>query len=626
MRYRADIDGLRALAVLAVLGFHLFPHYVPGGFVGVDIFFVISGFLISSVLMDDIAQGHARGELLRRFYFRRVRRIFPALLLVLAAAWTVGWWLLLPDEYSRLGEHISGGAGFVANLLYWKEAGYFDNSATTKPLLHLWSLGVEEQFYLIWPVLLLVFWTTRMRGWLFAILIGGSLTLGLRTVRYDAATAFYSPVERFWELLVGAALAHAARHDVVSHWWEQRRVVRDMCSLLGVALLAVALIRIDRAAVFPGWKVLVPVVGSALVIAAGSTAWINARVFSLPVFVWLGLISYPLYLWHWPLFSFARIVGGDPLVVTRIVIAVASIVLAVGTYWFVERPIRARAATAPMMAALCALALVIGCVGIATRLAHGYPGRLPASVQQLVRAAHDEMTDLRGHRCLLFPDENETVFARECLDDDPSKASLPEVVLWGDSHAAQLYVGFAHRYGKTFRISQMTVGGCPPLFGVPGRWANCAELMDTAFKTLASRPQDLVVVGAEWINYDWRALPATLDRLRNAGVSRVIVVGEVPVWDGRFPELLARTVLRNRPAFRIPERTSAGLLAVTFDVDRRMAPLARQSGATYESAAGILCDDAGCLTRAGGNVTTFDESHLTPSASRYVVEHFQKLW
>jgi peptidoglycan/LPS O-acetylase OafA/YrhL len=626
MRYRADIDGLRALAVLSVLGFHLFPHYVRGGFVGVDIFFVISGFLISCVLMDDIDQGHTCGELLRRFYFRRVRRIFPALLLVLAVAWAVGWWLLLPEEYSRLGIHISGGAGFVANLLYWNEAGYFDSSATSKPLLHLWSLGVEEQFYLIWPVLLVVLWTARIRGWAFAVLIGGSLTLALVTVRYDAAAAFYSPGERFWELLVGAALAYASRHDIASHWWERRRILRDMCSLLGVALIAVALIRIDRAAVFPGWKVLVPVVGAALVIAAGSTAWINARVFSFRGFVWIGLISYPLYLWHWPIFSFTRIVGGDPAAPARVLIGVASIVLAAATYWLVERPLRSRPATAPMIGVLCVVALVVGCAGIATRMAHGYPGRLPAPVQQLVRAAHDQMAELRGHRCLLFPDENETVFAQECLDDDPSKTSLPEVVLWGDSHAAQLYVGFAHRYGRTLRISQLTVGGCPPLFGVPGRWANCAALMDTAFRRLASRAPNVVVVGAEWINYDWRALPATLERLRSAGVSRVIVVGEVPVWDGRFPELLARTVLRDRPAFRIPERTSAGLLVVTFDVDRGMAPLARQFGATYVSAANILSDDNGCLTRAGGNVTTFDESHLTPSASRYLVEHFQNLW
>ena len=325
-RYRPDIDGLRALAVLAVMGFHLFPALAHGGFVGVDIFFVISGFLISSVLLDDLAAGRPR---FARFYSHRVRRIFPSLVVVLLASWAAGWVWLLPHDFAQLGKHIGGGAAFIANLLYWGEAGYFDRESVAKPLLHLWSLGVEEQFYLLWPLLLLIIWKARrFRIGIFALLFFGSFALSLVTVQHDATAAFYSPIDRFWELMAGGALAYAARDVRADAWWRTQTLVRHLCSVIGTTLIAIAIVRFDKAAVFPGWKVLLPVVGAALIIAAGPQAWLNRHVYSRRAAVWVGLISYPLYLWHWPLLSFSRLINGDPSTPIRIAIAAASIVLA----------------------------------------------------------------------------------------------------------------------------------------------------------------------------------------------------------------------------------------------------------------------------------------------------------
>ena len=200
-KYRSDIDGLRALAVLSVLGFHAFPEFIRGGYIGVDIFFIISGYLISTILFENLQNGSFSFFI---FYARRIRRIFPALILVLAACFAFGWFTLRSDEYKQLGKHIAGGAGFIDNFIFLNEAGYFDNSADTKPLLHLWSLGIEEQFYIIWPVLLWYFWRIGANPLTVAVtILAVSFALNLETVKTDVITTFYSPVTRFWELLSG---------------------------------------------------------------------------------------------------------------------------------------------------------------------------------------------------------------------------------------------------------------------------------------------------------------------------------------------------------------------------------------------------------------------------------------
>jgi peptidoglycan/LPS O-acetylase OafA/YrhL len=209
-KYRADIDGLRAIAVLSVVGFHAFPHLIRGGLIGVDIFFVISGFLISTIVFDSLDR---KCFSFAEFYSRRIRRIFPALIVVLIASCAFGWFALLADEYKQLGKHIAAGAAFVSNFVFWNESGYFDNAAASKPLLHLWSLGVEEQFYLVWPLLLWVAWQKRFNLLIIAVLVAViSFALNAQGIGKDAVATFYSPQTRFWELMVGSMLAWLALH------------------------------------------------------------------------------------------------------------------------------------------------------------------------------------------------------------------------------------------------------------------------------------------------------------------------------------------------------------------------------------------------------------------------------
>ncbi len=334
-KYRPDIDGLRAIAVGSVLTYHAFPSLLPGGFIGVDIFFVISGFLITTIILQSLAAGDFS---YRDFYARRIRRIFPALILVLAATLAFGWYVLLSGEFAQLGKQITGGAAFFANFVFLGEASYFDATAETKPLLHLWSLGIEEQFYIFWPLLLGLVWRRRwpiLRVTLAVATI--SFLVNVLTVQPHRAAAFYSPLSWAWELMAGGLLA-GMRWQAAASPATSRPALKHVQSIVGVGLIVLGLFVTRSTQAFPGWWALLPVLGAVSCIAAGPNGVLNRYLLSNRVMVWVGLISYPLYLWHWPLLSYARIVeGGEPSLRVRVMLVVAAIVLAWATYRFVER-------------------------------------------------------------------------------------------------------------------------------------------------------------------------------------------------------------------------------------------------------------------------------------------------
>ena len=333
--YRPDIDGLRAVAVLSVVIFHAFPEYLGGGFIGVDVFFVISGFLITSLILRE--QREERFSL-RHFYARRIRRIFPALSLVLGFGLVAGWICLNFMEYKQLTKHTGSSAIFITNFMLLREAGYFDNAADTKPMLHLWSLAIEEQFYLAWPLVLMFF--KRLPRWLFPVLVVlllSSLTYSLSLVfKGDLEHDFYSPLSRSWELLLGASLAFGvSRQAAIPTAW------RNMAGWVGFVLIFMSACFLDKSMPFPGYWALPPTLGAALILFAGMQSNVNRALLASRPLVAIGLISYPLYLWHWPLLSFARILESQtPGPELRLALVLLSFILAWGTYRFIEKPIR----------------------------------------------------------------------------------------------------------------------------------------------------------------------------------------------------------------------------------------------------------------------------------------------
>ena len=344
--YRPDIDGLRAVAVLAVLVYHAFPQFMSGGFVGVDVFFVISGFLISGIIFGEIDRNDFS---IARFYARRIRRIFPALSLVLITCLAIGWVTLLPDEFMTLGKHVTGGAGFVSNLVLLRESGYFDTAAEMKPLLHLWSLGIEEQYYLLWPFALAVVGiSTRRRGALVAVVALVSFALNLAIVGDRPDQAFYLPFTRFWELMIGSGLALLPATSLWPGSLESRRqrLLLEVLSIGGLFAICGCVAFLDPTVVFPGWWALVVAAGTAAVILAGPKAFLNRTILSSSPMVFIGLISYPLYLWHWPIIVLGRLIYGESPLSYRLLAVVGSVGLAALTYRYVETPLRKRARSA----------------------------------------------------------------------------------------------------------------------------------------------------------------------------------------------------------------------------------------------------------------------------------------
>ncbi|HSY91935.1 MAG TPA: acyltransferase family protein [Candidatus Binatus sp.] len=471
--YRPDVDGLRALAIIPVVLFHAFPTMLRGGFVGVDIFFVISGFLISGIIFKALQR---ESFSFPGFYANRIKRIFPALLLVLSACAVFGWFFLLPDEYAQLGKHIVGGAAYLENFILRGEAGYFNTATSLKPLMHLWSLAIEEQFYLTYPLLLWAAW--RLRGNLLAIIVPLvliSFSLNLWKVRSDAASAFFLPQTRFWELWTGGALAYidifkpeVPRRFTTSWAWltsslsnrgqtsASSVIVSNAVSIVGLALIGLSLLLV-REYSFPGYWGLLPVGGAALLILAGPSAWINRGILSNRVAVFVGLISYPLYLWHWPILSFGRIIRGEELSRgTRIAALGLSFLLAWATWRFVESPIRFGRRIWIKTAALAAISVVIACVGYKIHDRDGFADRLKGLAVDLDWA---------------HPDASSTSECRKTVNAEKmgycriSGEGPPSVLLVGDSHAEALYHGLAPAYAQRSQtVMNLGEPGCVPFY------------------------------------------------------------------------------------------------------------------------------------------------------------------
>ena len=305
LKYRPDIDGLRAIAVISVIFYHYFPARLPGGFIGVDIFFVISGYLISLILFNNFENSTFS---YKEFYTRRVLRIFPALTLVLISTLITGWFYLTNNDYALLGKHDAAAAIFITNFTLAAESNYFDIAAISKPLLHLWSLGVEEQFYVIWPLIIGIFWKQRENFLFITVAVGiASFLFNIYNVELQPALAFYSPFSRFWELMVGAALAYLTLHKPRFIFEESPNIK----SIFGLIMLFSGFIFLNYKDKFPGYWALLPCIGTFLIISSRD-AWVNKNILGNKLFVFVGIISYPLYLWHWPLLSITSIsIYGD---------------------------------------------------------------------------------------------------------------------------------------------------------------------------------------------------------------------------------------------------------------------------------------------------------------------------
>jgi peptidoglycan/LPS O-acetylase OafA/YrhL len=499
--YRADIDGLRAIAVLSIVIYHFCPSLLTGGYVGVDIFFVISGFLISGKISDELINGSFS---FASFYIRRIRRIFPSLILVLFVTLAVGWFTLLPGEFKELGKYTAGSAIFITNLILWSDAGYFDRIAELKPLLHLWSLGVEEQFYIFWPFLLWGAWKRISLILIIAALLAISLALNIAIIGTDRVIAFYSPVSRLWELASGALLAQIMRmtyskvvctQTIVSQVW------KNIASIIGFAAILLPMNLLTSESIFPGWNAVFPVFGTVLIIWAGMSSCINRLFLANPLMSWIGMVSYPLYLWHWPLLAYIRILThGAPLPEFLAIAFICCLALSIFTAHIYEPYFRFGKFGVVKAIALVVMMLLILIVGKLVVWSNGYTER--AFLKRMnANLIADDLSKYNEHNC-----SNSVEWSYHYLNNDffcmrsSYKESMPTTVIIGDSHAYPMYFGYYESIVNLGgeRLLMLGAPGCPPIYDLEsfeaGSSDKCRNIMNQLLERARSDPDIYHVV------------------------------------------------------------------------------------------------------------------------------------
>jgi peptidoglycan/LPS O-acetylase OafA/YrhL len=647
--FRPDINGLRALAVLGVVVFHADRAWLPGGFVGVDIFFVISGFLISRIILAQCAAGRFS---LAMFYARRAKRILPALLVVVSFVWIVGWFMAAPTQFREIGGGLLGNSYFTVNFWLMRLAGvggYFGADAATKPLLHLWSLSIEEQFYLVWSVLLLALFKFERRLVLIVILglFVASFAASVVLTPIDPIAAFYLPWTRGWELALGALIAY---REVF--WLEAlpypSRLIANIGAGAGIALMLGAFLFLNETQPFPGWLAAVPTIGSALVIA-NPCSLPGEIVLGNRVAGFFGVISYPLYLWHWPLFAFARIWPGViPTTPVLFALACVAVILAALTYRLIEQPVAIPFRRRPFATALVLVGLLAltGIVGRMTYDSKGFPSRFPPLVDRIFDYDANGAESQPLMSCFYQRDDQ-----RYSLDEERKRAAAffeahhcaavadrdkPTILIVGDSHAAHLFAGLQEIYGERANLLTLSSVFCVPLVenvatdqGVAGT-PRCRAINDYVFEAIRTIKPDVLIVGGYFAQYDheanWRypgyldALVAGARRLHTDGVRSIIVAGQVPTWAPVLPILVGRDVLERDTAAGF---SPVGIRPDSLETDRALTAKDWGEGVRYVSQAAQLCGPEGCRRLIGENLPqdllAVDYGHYSLEGSVFAV-------
>jgi len=616
IRYRPDIDGLRAVAVLPVVLFHANLLGLKGGFVGVDVFFVISGFLICSLIVKELDRGDFS---VLRFYERRCRRILPALFAMFAVTSGLSALVLMPPDLAGFGRSLLSSVGFVSNVYFWKVSGYFDGAAEFKPLLHTWSLSVEEQFYLVVPYLLVgicAFLRKRYVAFLTPLFLV-SLLLSEWAVSHAPSAAFYLLPTRFWEILLGGLVAVSGSPGPT------RRPVRELVALAGFAGVLGASFFYSDETRFPGFTALAPCLGAALIIYAGNAGEsLVGRLLSTAPLTFIGKISYSLYLWHWPLFALYRYrVARELTPLEALAIVGLSFLLAVASWHFVERPFRQ--AQGGFNRKVVFLGAGGGALAVATfagtaMATNGLPSRVPGF--EIVPAPGESEYDAGGaDTCFLDTNQTYADWGGDACYVTRGKG--PRVLLWGDSFAAHYVPGLKHQAERVQAdVLQYNLSACPPVFSFDSM-SNppCRAFNEHVLEIIKQYQIQDVIVSSRW-DYAFRrhVLPsdvgATMAQLQSLGVG-VHVIGQSPLFGNEVQTLFAQSGgARTQPD---------GWGFVTFDseLNHKLAA-AMPAGVSFVDPLARLCHLPSCPYREESTFMMWDEGHFSLYGSKLAVASY----
>ena len=613
MKYRSDVDGLRAVAILPVVAYHADLTLVPGGFVGVDVFFVISGYLICRLINDEIKAGSFT---VAGFYKRRIMRLFPALFAMLIATSILAYVYLLPIELKEYSDSLIAAVTNVSNVFFALTTGYFDAPAETRPLLHTWSLSVEEQFYIVCPLFMLACYRFCPRRLNMLLALGAALSFVAAFLAYgrNPNFAFFLTPFRACELLLGALLG--VRFFPVA----ATPPLKNTMGCMGLALVLFAVFVFSSETPLP-LTMLVSCAGTAMIIHSSENGpSIAGRLLSWRPAVFIGLISYSLYLWHWPIMVFQRsdhFLAEQAPLATKFELIAISIGVAYLSWRFIETPFRIRTKTVPVRIALGgALASVTAVVALGTTALalDGAPFRFTQPVVTIGSyLAYDPTAAFRSGHCYLTANR-ETYDTKTCLTKDPTR---PNYLLIGDSHAAQLWLGL-HEVLPDVNLMQASMMLCRPVLMEVNAFdfRKCPRLMHFIFDDyLMKEKVDKVLLAASWKDEDVPKLDATLDYLKEHDIDAV-VFGPIVEYDYALPRLLADAIRYHDPQLADRERTAAVPL-----LDRRMRMLVTGKGIPYISTYDEMCKGGTCAKLVDGDVPyQFDAGHLTAAGSIALAE------
>lgn len=619
-RYRADIDGLRAIAIIAVVVYHAFPDLAPGGFVGVDIFFVISGYLISKIILSEALKGCFS---FRRFYGRRVRRIFPSLIIVLVATIAVGNATLLKPEFDQLARHVVASTFFSQNFALLSETGYFDRASDVKPLLHLWSLSVEEQFYIAFPILIVLLKSRFQKLIPIVILAIGfaSYQWGHHVLKGRPEEAFFLPHLRAWELLSGALLA--ATEGKIRQILSRHRWLPSTLSVGGIFLILYAIYSMESSSRFPGSAALWPVLGSVFIIAAGAEGILNRTFLGRQPFVWIGLISYPLYLWHWPILTYLRIFEGyTPAVATRVAAVGASFILAYLTYRFVETPLQITTFRRYPSASSLGLAVILFSVaaGAAFVIFGLFDQYRPKELASSINIDNFKWEGrFENEKCR---EQYPEIRSRFC---NIAKNGPPTVALIGDSHAMSFYDGLAPVV-LAHDGNLLNIGGysCMPALNAPFhstglsfRDTECTNTINAGLRVAEREPlvTTVILAGRRFVEPLSEQRRAAAEMAFRETFDRLIAAGKKIIYVLDFPELAIdpRACIRSLP-----------WITSDCSVNVSVAVASRQVQADFIAKLvegypdikvidpfDVLCSGESCPIIDGGRSLYIDRNHLS---------------
>ena len=602
---------MRALAVVPVMLFHAGFSLLPGGYLGVDVFFVISGYLITSILLRDLQQGRYS---IAKFYERRARRILPALLLVIAVSIPFAGALMLPVELEQFSRSVLSALAFVPNVFFWLTSSYFQPSAETLPLLHTWSLGVEEQFYLVFPLFLALVWRSRPRAVSLLIVLIALVSLGLAEYAWrigKAPAGFFLAPTRAWELMIGCLIANASVDRPL--YARLPGAAADALALMGIVALVVAMAVFDEATPMPSLLGLLPTLGTGLIIAFARPAALVTRILSLPLLVGLGFISYSAYLWHQPILAFARLHSGSTQLTAPLatVLLAVSLLLAYLTWRFVEAPFRdrKRVSSPRLWSASAAGVAALACVALAGAMTRGLEFRI-APENRALAAMADTI------------DVNKTLPRKfESLNRDFASRDTPRVLIVGDSYA-QDFVNATFASGSADDAEFSTVyisADCQVYFGAssadefikPRFRPKCVEMRAAPAFWRRLPDADIVMLVGSWRIWAIERLPETIAAMRLRPDQRVFVVGPK-----NFGKIDIKKFLAIPPGSRPALRQSPQEL--TLELNRRLV-------ATLPPGIFVNLLEASCGAEAQcplftreGELVSFDGFHLTPAGARWI--------